>query len=141
MPKPSNLKGQIKHAAIAENRHNPTMPANAAELWARGLTTTRVADLFRTLPGLPGHWIQFQGAVNAGNNHFFTTTNFGGGRNDGGRTSEEGKTLITWIANAVIAAAEAATFDFPMQQLQFTRDTGWLKLSRVNGRVIVHSRP
>jgi hypothetical protein len=100
-----------------------------------------VADLFRTLPGLPGHWLQLQGAVNAGNRYFFNTTQFGGGRNDGGKTSEEGKELITWIANAVIAAAEAATFDFPMQQLQFTRDTGWLKLSRLGGRVIVHSRP
>jgi hypothetical protein len=141
MHKPAGLKGQTKHDAIAEDRHNPTMPPNDPLLWARGLTTTRVADLFRTLPGLPGHWLQLQGAVNAGNNFFYTTTNFGGGLNDGGRTSEQGKHLINWIALAVIAAAKAATFDFPMQQLQFTKDTGWLKLSRVNGKVIVHSSP
>lgn len=136
MTKPYN-----KHDARAEDRHNPTMPNTAAGLWARGLTTTRVADLFRTLPGLPGHWIQLQAAVNAGNNHFFATTHFGGGFNDGGKTSEEGKQLITWIANAVIKAAEAARFDFPLQQLSFTRDMGWLKLMRVNGRVMVVSRP
>lgn len=141
MSKINSLKGQTKHDAIAEDRHNPTMPANAAGLWARGLTTTRVADLFRTLPGLPGHWIQLQQAVNAGNNHFYSVTNHGGGFNDGGRTSAEGRLLIAWIANAVISAAEAATFDFPTQQLQFTRDTGWLKISRQGGRVIVSSRP
>jgi hypothetical protein len=28
-----------------------------------------------------------------------------------------------------------------MQQLQFTKDTGRLKISRVNGNVIVHSSP
>lgn len=93
MSKIPGLKGQTKHDAIAENRHHPTMPANAAGLWARGLTTTRVADLFRTLPGLPGHWIELQGAVNAGNNHFYTVTDFGGGFNDGGQTSQEGRAL------------------------------------------------
>lgn len=76
---------------MAERRHNPVMPANAAGLWARGLTTTRVADLFRTLPGLPGHWMQLQGAVDAGNDGFFSTTDFGAGRNDGGPTSAEGR--------------------------------------------------
>jgi hypothetical protein len=141
MPKPMMLKGAVKHGAINEDRHNPTMPAVSAELWARGLTTTRVADLFRTEPGLGGHWVQLQGAVNAGNNHFFVVTQFGLGFHNGGRTSDLGKTLITWISDAVIAAAEVATFDFTMLQLRFTSDMGWLKLSRENGRVIVTSRP
>ncbi len=139
--KPEHLKGQVKHDARAGDRHNPTMPNNDASRWARELTTNRVADLFRTFPGLAGHWIQLQGAINAGNNHFYATANLGGGFTDGGKTSEEGKQLIKWIANAVISAAEAATFDFPMQMLQFTRDTGWLKISRAGGRVTVHSRP
>lgn len=49
--------------------------------------------------------------------------------------------LIAWIADAVIAAAEAAKSDFQMQTLVFTRDTGWLKIARAGGRVVVHSRP
>lgn len=141
MPKPQNLKGQTKHDAIAGDRHNPTMPQNSAERWARELTTTRVADLFRTERGLPGHWEQIQAAVNAGNHHFYNRTDFGGGFNDGGKTSNEGRMLIKWIADAVIASANAANFDFPMMQLKFTTDTGWLKISRVRGRVIINSRP
>ena len=141
MPKPQTLKGNVKHNAIGEDRHAPTMPATNAALWARGLTTTRVADLFRTLPGLAGHWIQIQGAVNAGNNHFFAQTQLGQGANDGGKTSDEGKQLIKWIADSIIAAAEKAPFDFPLKQLNFTRDTGWLKISKTNGRLLVSSRP
>ena len=114
-------------------------------LWARGLTTTRVADLFRTLPGLRGHWAQLQNAVNAGNNHFYSDPSHvvpGYGRVfEGGYTSPEGKELCRWIADAVISAAEQATFDFPLEQLEFTRDMGWLKLYRQNGQVILLSRP
>jgi hypothetical protein len=91
---------------------------NAAWIWARGLTTTRVADLFRTQAGLAGHWQQLQVQVNAGNNHFYKTADLGAGYNDGGRTSEEGKTLMRWIADAIIAAAKDADFNFTIQQLK-----------------------
>jgi hypothetical protein len=141
MPKHVNLTGLTKHGARNEDRHLPTQPQDAPWIWARGLTTTRVADLFRTQAGLAGHWQQLQVHVNAGNNYFFTTTRFGEGYNDGGKTSEEGKTLMRWIADAIIAAAKEADFDFTIQQLQFTRDMGWLKLLRADGQVVVHSKP
>jgi hypothetical protein len=141
MPKPPSVKGDVKGQAKSENRHDLTQPNVDAVRWARGLTTQRVAQLFLTLQGLPGHWKALQDAINAGNRLFFTTANLGAGRNDGGKTSEVGKQMITWIADAVIAAAKEATFDFPPQQLKFTSDMGWLKLSRVNGKVVITSRP
>ncbi len=140
--KPNTLKAAVKHAAIAADRHNMNVhPDEDPAIWARTLTTGRVADLFLTLPGLNGHWMELQLAINAGNNHFFRRTDFENGINDGGKTSEEGKQLITWISDAVIAAAKKATFDFPEHQLRFTNDMGWLKISRVRGNVIVKSTP
>ncbi|MBR7965357.1 MULTISPECIES: peptide ABC transporter ATPase [Burkholderia] len=134
MTKPDSLKGDIKGQAQVADRHNLERPDGDSALWARSLTTQRVADLFRTLPGLPGHWMQLQMQVNAGNRHFC-------GGQTGHQTTEEGKVLIRWIADAVIKAAERATFDFNLQQLRFTDDMGWLKLHRVGGRVLVLSRP
>ncbi|AFQ51766.1 hypothetical protein [Burkholderia cepacia] len=134
MTKPDALKGEIKERAQEADRHNLARPAVNGALWARGLTTQRVADLFRTLPGLPGHWMQLQNEVNAGNRYFY-------GIQHGHQTTDEGKELIRWIADAVVSAAQKAGFDFPLQQLKFTADTGWLKLQRVSGRVMVLSRP
>lgn len=138
--KPDILKGAIKHGAITADRHN-LHPDEDAAIWARTLTTQRVSNLFRTLDGLNGHWMQLQDAINTGNNHFFRRTDFEKGINDGGKTSEEGKILIKWISDAVIAAAKQATFDFPELQLKFTKDMVWLKLYRRNGNVTVKSRP
>ena len=99
MTKPDTLKGNIKVRLQAADRHNLERPDGDSALWARSLTTQRVADLFRTLPGLPGHWMQLQMQVNAGNHHFC-------GGQTGHQTTEEGKVLIRWIADAVIKAAE-----------------------------------
>lgn len=134
MTKPDSLKGEVKAQAQQADRHNLARPNVNGALWARGLTTQRVADLFRTLPGLPGHWMQLQNEVNAGNRYFYGVQN-------GHQTTDEGKALIRWIADAVVGAAQKAGFDFPLQQLRFTADTGWLKLQRVSGRVMVLSRP
>jgi hypothetical protein len=134
MTKPDSLRGDIKEQAQEADRHNLARPATNGALWARGLTTQRVADLFRTLPGLAGHWMQLQNEVNAGNRYFYGVQN-------GHQTTDEGKELIRWIADAVVSAAQKASFDFPLQQLRFTADTGWLKLQRVSGRVMVMSRP
>lgn len=135
MSKHDALRGDIKEQAREADRHNLVRPDVNGALWARGLTTKRVADLFRTLPGLPGHWMQLQNEVNAGNRYFY------GGIQNGSVTTDEGKALIRWIADAVVSAAEKASFDFPLQQLRFTADMGWLKLQRVSGRVMVFSRP
>ena len=128
--KPNEVKGE-KQAAKEADRHNITGPAADGPKWARSLTTTRVADLFKTLPGLPGHWTELQGEINRGNKHFVV----------GSKTTDAGKTLIKFIADAVVKAAENAKFDFPLQQLKFTGDMSWLKLERKNGKVSVKSQP
>ncbi|POM16652.1 hypothetical protein CSX04_04947 [Burkholderia cepacia] len=73
MTKPDSLKGDIKEQAQEADRHNLARPAVNGALWARGLTTQRVADLFRTQRGLPGHWMQVQNEVNAGNRYFMVS--------------------------------------------------------------------
>lgn len=106
MSKIDGLKGQTKHAAIAEDWHNPTMPANDAELWACGLTTTLVVDLSRPFPR-PSRALD--STTNGGQRrqqYFYAVSDHGGGFNDGGQTSAKGRLLIAWIANAVISAAE-----------------------------------
>ncbi len=131
MVKPNEVKGQTKTDAKAADRHAPVRPDADAALWARTLTTKRVSELFKTLPGLDGHWKQVQAEVNAGNKYF----------TENSKTTEEGKKLIKFIGDAVVKAAESAKFDFPAQQLKFTNDTGWLKIERAAGKVNVKSRP
>ena len=140
MAKTSELRS-AKAAAKGGDRHNMTRPDQQPAEWARQLTTLRVADLFKTLNGLPGHWAQVQAEVNAGNHHFYAVNQFGGGYNDGGKTSAEGKDIIKFISSAIVSAAKAADFDFGVQQLSFTRDMAWLKISRTAGNVTVHSTP
>ena len=121
-----------KDSAKAANRHQIVSPIPEATraAWARAVTTQRVADLFKTAGGLPGHWTQLQQEVNRGNNNFVV----------GGQTDLKGRELIKFISDAVEKAAQAATFDFPEQKLQFTNDMGWLKICRERGQVKVRSR-
>ncbi len=130
MAKPDSVKDQ-KHDAKEADRHNITVPAADRDKWARTVTTQRVSDLFKTLQGLDGHWIQLQQEINRGNNNFVAN----------GKTDDEGKKLIKFISEAVEKAAKAASFDFPEHQLKFTADMGWLKISRAGGQVKVKSRP
>ncbi|WP_175769443.1 PAAR-like protein [Burkholderia cenocepacia] len=130
--KPDSLKGPIKGHAQAENRHNLTRPEVNGPLWGRGVTTQRVADLFRTREGLAGHWTQLQNEVNAGVKQFYRRE-FG--------TSEEGKIMFRWISDAVVSAAKKTRFDFPRLELRFSPDMGWLKIERLNGFLNVSSRP
>lgn len=120
-----------KTEAKEADRHAIAAPSVDRAKWARSLTTQRVSDLFKTLPGLDGHWTQLQGEVNRGNNNFVVNS----------KTDDEGKKLIKFIGDAVVAAAKAAKFDFPQHDLKFTNDMGWLKISRANGQVIIKSRP
>ncbi len=141
MQSKNNELRQAKEAAREGDRHNIVPPTQDSATWARTLSTQRVADLFKTPDGLDGHWQQIQQEVNAGNHHFFRVQDMGQGYNDGGATSIEGKTYIAWIAKAIIKAAEDAKFDFELKKMKFTSDMAWLKLSRQNGKVIVHSSP
>ncbi len=129
MAKPDSVK-DLKHDAKDADRHNITAPTADRDKWARTVTTQRVADLFKTLQGLDGHWTQLQQEINRGNNNFVAN----------GKTDEEGKKLIKFISDAVEKAAGAAKFDFPQQELKFTADMGWLKISREGGKVKVKSR-
>lgn len=138
--KPDIIKA-AKDAGVAGDRHTPTAVAVSPGVWARELSTLRISDLFRTLPGLPGHWAQVQAQVNAGNHYFFQTTITGPGFNDGGKTSDEGKGIIAFLADAIVGAADAAAFDFPVMQMKFTSDSAFLKIARVNGRLDIKSSP
>jgi len=129
--KPQKLKGPIKKAAIEADRHHPADPTTDPALWARELTTKRVPDLFKTLPGLSGHVKQIQDLINRANKHFVTRTG----------TTSVGKELYRYIAHAVVMSASDAKFDFPRITLTFPFDMAHLKLSRESGRVIVHSQP
>ena len=77
-----------------------------------------------------------------GNKHFFATK-AEGGYTDGGKTSAEGKKIIAFIADAIVAAAQAKTvnFDFSLRQMQFNSDMAWLKIERVGGQLKVKSTP
>lgn len=132
-------KGGAKQA----DRHNLGDPVADAAKWARGLTTKRVADLFKTEKGLDGHWKQVQQEVTRGNKHFFASKTSPGGFTDGGKTSAEGKKLIAFIADAIVSAAKSKSvdFDFPLQKMQFTSDMAWLKIERVDGKLKVKSTP
>ena len=132
-------KGDAKTA----DRHNLGDPVADAAKWARGLTTKRVADLFKTERGLDGHCKQIQQEVTRGNKHFFATKTAPGGYTDGGKTSAEGKKIIAFIADAIVAAAQAKTvnFDFSLRQMQFNPDMAWLKIERVGGQLKVKSTP
>lgn len=122
-----------KHEAKKADRHNIISPAEEADRarWARTITTLRVSDLFKTLNGLNGHWMQIQNEINRGNSRFVVR----------GVTGEEDKNYVRFISDAVVSAANDAGFDFPLMQLKFASDMGWLKIDRVNGRVTVWSRP
>ena len=140
MAKSKELKEQ-KHGARGADRHNLGDPVGDAAKWTRGLTTKRVSDLFKTEAGLGGHWKQIQQEVTRGNKHFFATADLGGGYNDGGKTSAEGKKMIAFIADAVVVAAKKSKFDFELQQMKFTQDMAWLKIERNKGRLKVKSTP
>jgi hypothetical protein len=123
-----------KVAAKAADRHQIVSPRGRegnAPLWARSTTTQRVADLFRTERGLPGHWQQLQQEVSRGNTHF----------QDPGVDIAQGRELARFIAAGIEKAAGAANFDFGELTLKFPNDWGWLKIRREDGKVIVRSRP
>jgi hypothetical protein len=120
-----------RHPASAADRHQLPDPAQDLPQWGRALTTQRVADLFKTRQGLPGHLRQIQQEVNRA----LPVVS----RN--GRTSPQGKEVFGFIAQGMLKAAEAASFDFGEQTLTFSPDMAALKFSRVNGRVVVRSTP
>ena len=130
MGKPDEVKKK-KQDARGADRHNLAKPDVDAAKWARSLTTKRVADLFKTEKGLPGHWKQIQQEVDRGNKYF----------QESGKTSKAGKVLCKFIADAIVKAAEKADFDFPLQQLKFTSDMSWLKISKEGKRLLIKSRP
>ncbi|MBO1359024.1 hypothetical protein J2D73_04315 [Acetobacter sacchari] len=138
--KPDSVRA-ARHEASSGDRHLPTAVEQNSGLWARELSTLRIADLFLTARGLPGHWTQIQMQIRAGNNFFFRTENYGNGFNDGGKTTSEGRELFAYIADSIVRAAMNADFDFGEQRMEFPPDCAFLKMSRINGVVKVSSTP
>ena len=123
-----------KDAAKARGvRHNPPLPGIYPELWLEVLSRERISDLFRTLPGLAGHWTTVQNEINSTHKAAFFVLN--------GATTQLGRTIYRAIANAIINAADDAGFDFPLQTLVFAPDVARLKIHRTNGHLEVESRP
>lgn len=106
------------------DRHRLPAPQIFAQEWAAGLVKTRVSDLFSSLGGLPGHFIQIQTEVNRTRNGDFFVRNQ--------QTTEKGKELYTLIGNSIISAAESANFNFNEKVLEFPGDFPWLKISKAN---------
>ena len=121
-------------AKTVGDRHRIPDPNLFPDLWVEVLIQKRVVDLFRSLPGLSGHWEQIQASVNstARSLHFW----------DGGKTTNTGRDRYARLAIAIINVADDAPFDFPMMQLRFNHhDVGYLKISKSSTKLVVHSKP
>lgn len=122
-----------KLAKMAGDRHRIPDPKLFPDMWLEVLIQTRVVELFKTLPGLRGHWEQVQALVNSakGSMHFY----------DNYQTTDLGKEKFGDLAVAIINVAADAGFDFPVQELRFTHDLAYLRLSKTKVQLKVHSKP
>jgi len=115
------------------DRHNIASPGIYPEVWLEVLVRERVSDLFRTLPGLAGHWQQIQSEVNSTRKTAFFF--------DGGKTTDLGRRIYKAVGASIVNAADDAKFDFPEQVMVFNADIGQLRLSRSGGYLNLKSRP
>ena len=129
--KPDDI-GKSKHRGKDGDRHNIPNPgqddAEAANDWARVLTTKRCADLFKTAQGLPGHVQQIQQEVSRASRA-------------GTFDSPHGKKVAQYIGNSIESAAKSARFDFAEFEIKFPNKMGYLKISKSGKKVNVRSRP
>lgn len=120
-------------AKTVGDRHRLPDPKLFPDLWVDYLIQTRVVDLFKTLSGLPGHWMQIQAAVNSARQsiHFY----------EKGTTTSLGRDKFTRLAISIINVADDSGFDFPTQELRFNNDMGHLRILKSRGRLVVQSKP
>ena len=92
----------------------------------------RVAELFRTPQGLPGHVQQIQNEINRVKNNLNGKT---------GIEVSEYTAALKSLKNAIIASSKGAKFDFNKFGIQFSPLESDLYLARQNGRLLVDGRP
>jgi hypothetical protein len=120
-----------------DDRHHISDPyANPAQ-WAGSVIKTRVSDLFRTLPGLPGHAQQIQQEVQRVVSARNVATSMDGMDGTGVMTLLG---AVESIKSAIVSAAKAAEFDFP----KFSMDFGFgatMYLEKRGGRLYRDGKP
>ena len=84
----------------------------------------RVAELFKTKGGIPGHWEQIQMEVNRTRSSLMMV------RND--LATEMGKKIYRRLGYSIISSAKDANFDFSEKTLQFPGQFNWLTISKKN---------
>ncbi len=110
-----------RHQEVDE-RHNIIHPSEDLNRWVATLKSERISDLFKTLPGLPGH-------VQAVQNEVSRLVNL-----DEFSNTQEAFQAVEDIKKSIAAAANKATFDFPIQELNFG-NYGKFTFKRQNGKV------
>ena len=118
------------------NRHNIANPRNKPNRWLRTMKRTRVAELFRTRPGLPGHVQAIQNEINRFNGYNPEKLN---------RWSR-GVNVLKELKLSLISSAKGARFDFDRISFDFSNKkfggaVSDLHLKRKNGILYVNGRP
>ncbi len=124
-------KGGPKQTPV-DNRHNISDPHKDATRWLNTMKQTRVAELFRTSQGLPGHVQQIQNEINRVKNNLNGKT---------GKEVTEYTAALKALRNAIVASSKGATFDFNKFEIQFSPLGSDLYLARQNNRLQVDGRP
>ena len=116
---------------IVDDRHNITHPHKNATRWLNTMKSKRVAELFRTSGGLPGHITQVQQEINRVNSEL------------NGKSGNEVTAYIAalkQIRAAIITSAKGAPFDFNKFGIKFSPLGSDLYLERHNGQLLVDGR-
>lgn len=124
-------KGGSKQTQV-DNRHNITNPHQDATRWLNTMKRTRVAELFRTEQGLPGHVQQIQNEINRVKNNLNGKT---------GKEVTEYTAALKSLKNSIVASSKGAKFNFNKFGIQFSPLESDLYLARQNGKLLVDGRP
>jgi hypothetical protein len=121
-----------------DDRHGITDPYTDAGRWAQSVIKGRVAELFLTSAGLPGHVTQIQQEISrlVSSKHVATKME--------GRMGDEVMEYIMAVESvksAIVSAAKAATFDFNKFKLDFGSLTPEMYLERSNGKFKRDGKP
>jgi hypothetical protein len=119
--------GRPKQTQV-DDRHNITNPQADSTRWLNTMKQTRVAELFLTAQGLPGHVRQVQQEINRVN------TNLNG---KSGAEVTAYTNALKKLRTAIIASAKGAKFDFNKFGIQFSPLGSDLYLERHQGKLSV----
>ena len=116
----------------ADDRHGITDPYTDPSQWSESLKKTRIAELFKTVGGLPGHVTQLQQEISRVVSDKNRTTKLEG------RTGDDVADLLVAIEavkSSIVAAAKATAFDFEKISFSFAPFAGDLYLKRTGGKL------